>query len=136
VPRPVTVPTPAVFAKLTTVELSPVSRLPPASRISAVSVFAEPEATLEGGPRDVGGSGAPRGDGTLAGPGIAVAPILPLTVTAWAAVEDMSVSVYVPLPLSVAAQLDVHDDGNVPSVVDSVTLLPPVERLLPAASFA
>jgi hypothetical protein len=48
----------------------------------------------------------------------------------------VSVNVYVPLPLSVAAQLDAHEDGKVPSVVDSVMLLPPVERLLPAASFA
>src|SRR5207237_9979397 len=46
VPRPVTVPAPAVLAKLTTVVLSPVSRLPLASRISAVRVLSEPEATL------------------------------------------------------------------------------------------
>src|SRR5205823_3354041 len=45
-PRPVTDPAPADLAKPTTVELSPVSRLPLASRTSAVSVFVEPEATL------------------------------------------------------------------------------------------
>ena len=47
VPRPLTVPAPAVLAKATTVVLSAVSRLPLASRISAVSVLVEPEATLE-----------------------------------------------------------------------------------------
>ena len=41
-----------------------------------------------------------------------------------------------PLPLSVAAQLLVQADGNVPAVVESVTLEPPVVRLLPAASLA
>ena len=41
-----TVPAPAVFANVTTVELSPVSRLPFASRTSTVSVLVEPEATL------------------------------------------------------------------------------------------
>ena len=46
VPRPVTEPVPALFAKVTTVELSEVSRLS-ASRISTVSVFSAPEATLE-----------------------------------------------------------------------------------------
>ena len=46
VPRPVTVPVPAVLAKVTTVVLSPVSRLPFASRISAVSDLVEPDATL------------------------------------------------------------------------------------------
>ena len=46
-PRPVAVPAPAVLAKPTTVVLSPVSRLPLASRTSTVSVFVEPEATLD-----------------------------------------------------------------------------------------
>ena len=46
VPRPLTVPAPAVLAKATTVVLSAVSRLPAASRSSAVSVFVAPEATL------------------------------------------------------------------------------------------
>ena len=45
-PRPVTVPEPAVLLKVTTVELSAASRLPAASRTSTVSVFVEPEATL------------------------------------------------------------------------------------------
>ena len=43
-PRPVTVPAPAVFASATLVVLSPVSRLPAASRISRVSARLEPEA--------------------------------------------------------------------------------------------
>ena len=47
VPRPLTVPAPAVLAKLTTVVLSPVSRLPAASRTSTVSVFVEPDATFD-----------------------------------------------------------------------------------------
>ena len=46
-PRPVTVPAPAVFAKPTTVELSPVSTFSFASRSSTVSVLPEPEAALE-----------------------------------------------------------------------------------------
>ncbi len=45
-PRPVTVPTPAVFANVTEVELSLVRTLFAASRTSAVSVRAEPEARL------------------------------------------------------------------------------------------
>jgi hypothetical protein len=44
--RPVTVPAPFVWAKVTTVELSPVSRLLLASRISAVRSLVEPETTL------------------------------------------------------------------------------------------
>jgi hypothetical protein len=43
-PVPVTVPTPAVLAKVTDVELSPVRTLPAASRTSAVKVREEPEA--------------------------------------------------------------------------------------------
>jgi len=46
-PSPVTVPTPALFEKTTTVELSDVSRLSFASSTAAVSVFVEPEATLD-----------------------------------------------------------------------------------------
>ena len=42
-PSPVTVPAPFVFANVTTVELSPVTRLPPASRISTVSARVFPE---------------------------------------------------------------------------------------------
>ena len=45
-PRPVTVPLPAVLAKLTEVELSPVRTLSAASRTSAVSVRPAPEARL------------------------------------------------------------------------------------------
>ena len=45
--RPVTVPVPAVFANATEVELSPVTRLSAASRISAVSVRAAPETRFE-----------------------------------------------------------------------------------------
>ena len=44
VPRPVTVPAPLVFANVTTVVLSPLTRLPAPSRSSAVSVREEPEA--------------------------------------------------------------------------------------------
>src|SRR5712692_966447 len=44
VPRPVTVPAPLVFANVTTVPLSLATRLPPASRISTVSVRVFPEA--------------------------------------------------------------------------------------------
>ena len=47
VPRPLTVPAPAVLAKVTTVALSAVWRLPAASRSSAVRVLTEPEATLD-----------------------------------------------------------------------------------------
>src|SRR5712692_2028348 len=43
VPRPVTVPAPLVFANVTTVELSLVTRLPRASRISAVTVRVVPD---------------------------------------------------------------------------------------------
>ena len=43
VPSPSTLPAPPVFVNVTVVELSPVSRLPPASRSSAVSVRDEPE---------------------------------------------------------------------------------------------
>src|SRR4051812_21060095 len=46
-PRPVAVPVPAVFANPTTVELSEPTRLSFASRISTVSVFVAPEATLD-----------------------------------------------------------------------------------------
>ncbi len=45
-PSPVTVPVPAVFAKVTEVALSPARRLSFASRTSAVSVRAAPEARL------------------------------------------------------------------------------------------
>ncbi len=45
-PSPVTVPAPAVLAKVTEVVLSPVRTLPAASRTSAVSVRAVPEARL------------------------------------------------------------------------------------------
>ncbi len=44
VPSPVTVPAPLVFANVTTLELSPVSRLPAASRTSAVSARVVPAA--------------------------------------------------------------------------------------------
>ena len=44
VPSPVTVPEPAVFANVTTVVLSPLSRLPAASRIWTVSVRVVPAA--------------------------------------------------------------------------------------------
>src|SRR2546421_97813 len=43
VPSPVTLPVPPVFAKLPEVVLSPVSRLPAASRTSTVSVRVAPE---------------------------------------------------------------------------------------------
>src|SRR5207253_1245268 len=42
VPRPLSVPAPLVFANVTTVALSPLTRLPAASRSSAVSVREEP----------------------------------------------------------------------------------------------
>jgi hypothetical protein len=45
-PSPVTVPAPLVFANVTTVELFEVTRWSLASRISTVSVFVAPEATL------------------------------------------------------------------------------------------
>src|SRR5436305_9301302 len=65
---------------------------------------------------------------------IAAAPTLPLIVTACAVVDEVSVRVYVPLPLSVAVQSVLHEDGNVPSVVESLIVLPPAVRLLPVAS--
>src|SRR5258705_331419 len=43
-----------------------------------------------------------------------------LTVTLCAVVDDVSVAVYVPLPLSIVAQFVVQAPGNVPSVGDSV----------------
>jgi hypothetical protein len=46
VPSAVTVPAPLVFAKVTTVALSELIRLSLASRISTVSVFVAPAATL------------------------------------------------------------------------------------------
>ena len=55
-----------------------------------------------------------------------------LTVTLCAVVDDVSVAVYVPSPLSVVAQFDVQAPGNVPSVVDSVTTPPLNVRFVPA----
>ena len=38
--------------------------------------------------------------------------------------------------MSVATQSVVHEDGNVPSVVDNLTVAPPVDTVLPFASSA
>ena len=46
VPKPVAVPAPEAFAKVTTVELSPVTTLPAASLIVAVRTFDAPEVVV------------------------------------------------------------------------------------------
>ena len=130
------VPAPAVFAKVTTVALSELSRLPFASRISAVRALAAPEATLAVLLAKVRWSAAPGVNVTPEVCVIATAPTLPLTVYDPAAVDAVSISVYAPLPLSVAVQSVVHADGNVPPEVESLIELPPAVRSFPCESFA
>ena len=60
---------------------------------------------------------------------IAKDSVVPVIVAVVTLAEDVSVAVYVPLLLSVT-------DDRVPAVVASVTVLPPVVRLLPLTSFS
>src|SRR5207302_610235 len=129
-PRPVADPVPAVLAKPTTVVLSPVSRLPLASRISAVSVFVEPDATpvasLVKGEWYAGPTVTENVEASLVKPVfeavIVIAPtVWPVTVTE----ATPPLAVAVPRPLTVPA----------PPVLAKPTtvVLSPVSRL-PAAS--
>jgi hypothetical protein len=59
-----------------------------------------------------------------------------LTVAVWATVEDVSVAVYVPSRLFVVAQFVVQAPGNVPAVVDTVTVPPLAARFVLLAFFS
>src|SRR4029079_18968580 len=88
VPRPVTVPAPAVLANVTTVALSPVSRLPFASRISAGRVLVAPAGHVGG----AAGSGLVAPEATLAVPLVNVRWSAAPTVT-----EKLELSLVMPV---------------------------------------
>jgi len=136
VPPPVIVPPPDVCAKVTTVELSDVTMLPFASSTAAVSVFVEPEATLDVSDVKASFVAVPGVKTTLVEFVIAVPLTLPVTAAVPALVDDVRVSAYVPFALSVARQSVVHAVGNVPRFVEMRTVAPPVVIALPASSLA
>src|SRR6266545_1048917 len=129
-PSPVTVPVPAVFANATEVELSPVSRLPAASRTSTVRSRVEPAARFEVALVKVRWSAAPATivkdvEAPVRPPAVAPIVIEPASapVTVFVAIPPAAVAE--PSPVTVP----------VPAVLAKVTLvvLSPVRRL-PAAS--
>ena len=131
-PSPVSVPRPLVFANVTDVVLSLVTRLPPASRISTVSVRVFPEARSPVEPVKVRWSAVPATTLSVVEPEVsdaaeAVIVIEPATAPVTVLLAMPPAAVAVPSPLTVPVPLV---SANVTRVVLSlVSRLPPASRI-------
>src|SRR6266540_351376 len=129
-PSPVTVPAPLVFANVTEVELSPVSRLPPASRTSTVRSRVAPEVRSEVGLVNVRWSAGPTTTVNVVESPVRPPAVAPIVIEPASA----PVTVFVAMPAEAVAEPS-PVTVPMPAVLAKVTLvvLSPVRRL-PAAS--